>query len=202
VAGQADAAERSAEAQKRSAREAVRARRAAMSLEQRIEAAAGLTARLAQLVADRGARSVSCYLPLGDEPDTRPFLAWAREQGLEVLLPSAGEDGLLDWVRDGEEGYVAGRFGILEPIGERLGQAAAAGVDLMLIPACSVGRDGMRLGWGRGYFDRCLGTMDRRPPVFAVVYDAELVDAVPSEPHDVPVTGIVTPERTVIAAPR
>lgn len=182
---------------KRQLRDRVRARRAALTGEQRADAGAALAENIATLVTERAALSLTCYLPLRDEPDTRPFLAWAREQGLDVLLPSARDDGRLDWIRDGGHGYSVGRYGILEPHGEALEFASVSGVDLMLIPACAVGMDGMRLGWGRGYFDRNLSTVDRLPPVFAVVYDSELCDTVPSESHDVPVDGVITPERIV-----
>ena len=57
----------------------------------------------------------------------------------------------------------------------------------------AVDRTGMRMGWGRGYFDKTLGSMDRRPPVFAVLFDDELVDELPREKHDQPVDGVVTP---------
>ena len=86
---------------KRHTRAAVRARRDAMTAEQRAEAAVGLAERMMDLVTARGARSVSCYLPVGGEPDTRPFIARAREHGVEVLLPSSGGDGLLDWIQIG-----------------------------------------------------------------------------------------------------
>ena len=52
-------------------------------------------------------------------------------------------------------------------------------------------------GWGRGFFDKTLGSMARRPPAYAVIYDSELVDSVPLDVHDQPVTGVVTPTRTV-----
>ena len=66
-------------------------------------------------------------------------------------------------------------------------------VDVMIIPAALVSATGGRLGWGRGYFDRMLGSMETRPPVFAVVYDHEVVDSVPTEPHDQTIDGAVTP---------
>lgn len=185
------------DAEKRRLRATIRARRAERSAEERATAAEALAGQLSTLVAARGARSVSCYLPVGGEPDTRPFLEWARAQGIEVLLPSAREDGLLDWIRDSGEGTVVGGFGIPEPLGEHLSPLAVSDVDLMLVPACAVDRSGMRLGWGRGYFDRNLGSMDRCPPVFAVVFEDEIVDELPSDLHDVPVTGAVTPERIV-----
>lgn len=59
----------------------------------------------------------------------------------------------------------------------------------------------MRLGWGRGYFDRTLGSLTKRPPVYAVVYDHEVVDSVPKENHDQAVDGVVTPVRVIQLAP-
>lgn len=179
-------------------RRVVRVRRATRGLTARIAAGEALTERIAQLVADRGARRVSCYLPVAGEPDTRGFLARARDAGIEALLPSSREDGLLDWVPAAGGATAPGAFGIPEPLGERLPPAALGGVDLALVPACAVDRRGVRLGWGRGYFDRTLATLERIPPVFAVVYDDEVLDELPAEPHDVPVAGAVTPERVLI----
>ena len=64
-------------------------------------------------------------------------------------------------------------FGLPEPDGELLGPIAVNDVDLLVIPAAAVGRDGMRLGWGRGYFDKTLGSMEGCPPVYAVIFDSE-----------------------------
>ena len=97
--------------------------------------------------------------------------------------------------RDGSE--VEGLFGMPEPTGELLGPIAVNDVDLMVIPAAAVDTTGMRLGWGRGYFDKTIGSMERCPPVYAVVFDDELVAEVPRDVHDQPVTGVVTPTRIV-----
>jgi 5-formyltetrahydrofolate cyclo-ligase len=83
-----------------------------------------------------------------------------------------------------------------------LSPLAVNDVDLLVIPAAAVDRSGMRLGWGRGYFDKTIGSMERCPPVYAVIFDSELLDEVPSEVHDQPVDGVVTPTRTVTLAPR
>jgi 5-formyltetrahydrofolate cyclo-ligase len=184
-------------AEKRRIRALVRERRNARDDAAADRARDGLTAQLIALATARSARAVSCYLPVNNEPDTRPFIAFAREHDIEVLLPAARNDGLLDWVRDAGLGTLPGAFDIPEPLGERLSPIAVGEVDLMLVPACAVDLSGTRLGWGRGYFDRNLGSMENRPPVFAVIHDDELFDALPRELHDVPVTGAVTPERVV-----
>lgn len=153
----------------------------------------GLTGHLIALVTQHSARSISCYLSTPDEPNTRPFLEWTREQGIRVLFPITREDGLLDWTVGGPGDETEGLFGTPEPLGDLLGPIAINDVDLIIVPAASVGRDGLRMGWGRGYFDKTLGSMDRRPPVYAVIFDSEFVDAVPRELHDQPVDGVVTP---------
>jgi 5-formyltetrahydrofolate cyclo-ligase len=78
-----------------------------------------------------------------------------------------------------------------------LGPIAINEVDLIIVPAASVDRTGMRMGWGRGYFDRTLGSMEACPPVYAVIFDHELVDRVPTERHDQRVNGVVTPSGIV-----
>ena len=114
-----------------------------------------------------------------------------------MLLPISREDGLLDWTVGDGETETEGLFGLPEAVGEVLGPIAINDVDLILIPAAAVGADGLRMGWGRGYFDKTLGSMEKCPPVYAVLFDGELVDEVPRERHDQPVDGAVTPTRIV-----
>ena len=181
------------ESSKRALRAELRERRRIRSSTQTAADSAALTERLIELTSRSGARSLSAYLSLPDEPDTRPFLRWTAEQGLEVLLPISRADGLLDWARYDGADEDADILGMPTPTSELLGPIAINDVDLILVPAAAVDRDGMRMGWGRGYFDKTLGSMENCPPVYAVIFDDELVDSVPRERHDMPVNGVVTP---------
>lgn len=188
----------SIEQAKRALRADLRERRHTISAHARETAEAGITAQLDALVERLGARSISCYLPTTTEPSTRAFVAGAIARGIRVLLPITRDDGLLDWTvatPDAEVGE--GLFGVPEPVGDVLGPIAVNDVDLLVIPAAAVDRHGMRLGWGRGYFDKTIGSMEKCPPVYAVLFDSEFVDDVPRDVHDQPVSGIVTPTRTV-----
>ncbi|KAA9144969.1 5-formyltetrahydrofolate cyclo-ligase [Microbacterium lushaniae] len=191
---------------KRALRADLRERRQMQSESAREQAAHGLRGQLDELLERLGARSISCFLSTPSEPGTREFIDAAVERGIRVLLPITRADGLLDWAVAVTGGDVtAGLTGTPEPVGEVLGPIAVNDVDLLLIPAAAVDRTGMRLGWGRGYFDKTLGSMEKCPPVYAVVFDSEFVDEVPREVHDQPVTGIVTPTRTITfsaSAPR
>ena len=183
--------------EKRALRAELRERRRIMTAKEREEADAAITQNLIDLATDLGSRSIAAYLSLPDEPATRSFVDWACRNDLRVLLPVSRPDGLLDWAPyDGKEEQVDA-FGMPAPTSEVLGPIAINSVDLIIVPASSVDRTGMRMGWGRGYFDKTLGSMENCPPVYAVIFDHELVDTVPSERHDQRVNGVVTPSGIV-----
>ena len=153
------------------------------------ELAEGLNQHLAELCLLTSARRIACYLPAGNEPDTELFIDWALDNDIEVLLPVAKKDGSLDWVIfDGETSE--GIFGFAEAAGPTV---APLNVDLAIIPALAVDQTGQRLGKGKGYYDRALLHFEPRPKIVAVVFDEELVERVPVEPHDHPVDAVVTP---------
>ncbi|MFF5623724.1 5-formyltetrahydrofolate cyclo-ligase [Microbacterium sp. MYb72] len=184
---------------KRALRAELRERRQLLSAAQRESAASAIGQRLDDLVDSLGARSISCFLSTTTEPGTRDFVTRAVRRGIRVLLPITRTDGLLDWAVATDDDEVAeGLFGLPEPTGEVLSPMAVNDVDLMIIPAAAVDRSGMRMGWGRGYFDKTIGSMEKCPPVYAVIYDSEILDSLPREIHDQPVTGVVTPTQTLI----
>ena len=177
--------------EKRALRAEIRERRRITPSHEREAATAAVTTHLTELAT--GIRSMAAYLSTPDEPNTREFLAWACARGIRVLIPYSREDGLLDWAPyDGKE-EAEDVQGMPVPTTDLLGPIAINNVDLIVIPAACVDRSGMRMGWGRGYFDKTLGSMDKRPPVYAVIFDSEFLESVPSERHDQRVDGVVTP---------
>jgi 5-formyltetrahydrofolate cyclo-ligase len=185
------------ESQKRALRAELRERRRIRTATERERDSTTITQHLIDLASDLGSRSIAAYLSTPEEPGTRDFLSWACENDIRVLLPVSRADGLLDWAPyDGDE-EDEDLMGMPTPTSELLGPIAINSVDLIVVPAASVDRTGMRLGWGRGYFDKTLGSMENCPPVYAVIFDDELVDSVPSERHDQRVDGVVTPSGIV-----
>lgn len=183
--------------QKRALRAELRERRRTMTSTERERTSSLICAHLRDLATGLDARIIAAYLPANDEPNIRPFLAWADSQRIRLLFPISRDDGLLDWTAGEGEAERDGLFGMPEPTGELLAPNAIDDVDLIIVPAASVDRTGMRMGWGRGYFDRTLGSMEGCPPVYAVIFDRELVDTVPREIHDRAVDGVVTPSAII-----
>jgi len=163
------------------------AARRAVPAEERQRRDSAIAAALAPLA--RG-RAVAGFVPTAGEPGGFAALVDAGS----LLLPVLRTDLDLDWGRyEGVDALVAGRFGLREPGGGRLGVDAVLGVSLIVVPAVAVARDGIRLGRGGGSYDRVLARVAGTVPALAVVDDEEVVDRLPAEPHDRPVAGYITP---------
>lgn len=180
---------------KRALRAEIRERRRTRTTTEREKTTQPLTDNLIALTTAKNAQFVACYLSHENEPNTRPYLNWARDHGIRVLFPITREDGLLDWTNGDGETEIIGISGMPEPVGEPLGPIIINDVDLIIVPAAAVDYGGMRMGWGRGYFDKVLGSMQKCPPVYAVIFDDEFLESLPRELHDQRVNGIVTPNR-------
>lgn len=163
-----------------------RSRRSTAEIRSAGSAIAGRASALA-VRADR----IAAFLSTPTEPPTRQLLAALLAAGCEVIVPVIIGT-RMDWTR-----YAVGidvrtsKLGVDEPKGARLGKTALAEAGVVLVPALLVDRDGNRLGRGRGYYDRALTQVTAR--TIAVVYDDELVDQVPTEPHDRRVSGVLRP---------
>ena len=142
--------------------------------------------RITQLVlslpAFQAAERIFAYCSVVPEVDTHAILAQARRRGKTVALPVTQPDGKMQFARyDGA--LVPGRFGIPQIL---LPQPC----DLMLIPALAYDRTGRRLGRGGGYYDRFLARVDCC--TVGLIRAAFLLDALPAEWNDVPVSAVIT----------
>jgi 5-formyltetrahydrofolate cyclo-ligase len=158
------------------------------------EAARALAAHLLDAPEVRRAATVAAYVSIGTEPGTGPLLDDLQQLGRRVLLPVVLPDLDLDWAEyDGPDSLVPARRGLLEPTGRRLGTDAVATADVVLTPGMAVDRTGMRLGQGGGCYDRALARVPVGTFTCTLLYDDELVERVPVDEHDRPVSAVVTP---------
>jgi 5-formyltetrahydrofolate cyclo-ligase len=180
----------SAHTVKEGLRERIRAERRRLRPSDR-HAAAHRLATIALEVPDiASAHCVAAYESTPTAPGTLPLRLALRRAGIRVLLPVLLGDGHLDWCEDDDRPVTPERL---------LGLHGADQAEVVIIPALAVDTLGNRLGQGAGFYDRTLATIDPAVPVFAVVYDGEVLDAaiesVPVEPHDQAVDAILTPHR-------
>jgi 5-formyltetrahydrofolate cyclo-ligase len=180
--------------QKAALRSRLLAARAELTAEQRTAAARAIRDALLERPEVQMAGTIAAYYSVGAEPDTRGLLFALWKRGSYVLLPLLRPDGDLDWASyEGPESLVPGPRGLLEPGEPPRGPGAVARADVVLAPALAVDRAGNRLGRGGGSYDRALARVGPLVPLIALVYDAELLDRVPAEPHDVKVRAVASP---------
>ncbi|MEZ0352069.1 5-formyltetrahydrofolate cyclo-ligase [Mycobacterium sp. pR1184] len=151
-----------------------------------------------------GGSTVCAYVPVGTEPGSVEMLDMLLRHARRVLLPVARTtgDGIpmrLRWAEYRPGGLVRGRWGLLEPPEPWLPESVLAEAEMVVVPALAVDRRGVRLGRGRGYYDRSLDARNPRARLIAMVRDEEFVEELPAEPHDVPMTHVITPGRGVVA---
>ena len=147
--------------------------------------------------------TVCAYVPMDAEPGSIEMLDLLLRRTGRVLLPVArttADDSpvALQWGEYRPGRLVAARFGLLEPAEPWLPATTLAEANVVLVPALAVDRTGVRLGRGRGFYDRTLVHRDPQARLIAVVRDQELLDELPQEPHDVPMTHALTPGRGLV----
>ncbi|MEQ8177258.1 MAG: 5-formyltetrahydrofolate cyclo-ligase [Amphiplicatus sp.] len=135
---------------------------------------------------------VSLYYPLTDELDTGPLAEALTERGVALALPVAERKNAPLTFRRWAPGdpLVKGRHKAMTPDAG----AEAVEPDIIVTPLLAFTRDGGRLGYGGGYYDRTIEALRARKAILAVGYafGAQQVDALPLAPLDQPLDWIVT----------
>lgn len=187
-------------AAKRRLRLAINVQRREVPDDQRIIAGREITQHVLAMREYATASRVAAYAAMAHEAPLDHLLAVVRSSGRILLLPRIESDALV-FVAVGDLAALSlGRYGLREPTGSPA--AALAETDLVLVPGVAFDRRGGRLGRGGGFYDRSLPRGPAAPPVFGVALVLQLVDRVPTEPHDRRVDGVVTEAGVVRVAPR
>ena len=155
-------------------------------------AAAEVFDRLEKTAAFLMSERVLMYHSLPDELSTRAFLKkWGARK--KFFLPRV--NGVNPEILPYDESRLElGAFHIEEPTGGELTDPDT--LDLIVVPAVAYDRKGNRLGRGKGFYDRLLQTT--RASKIGVGYDFQLLDSIPTEPHDVAMDMVITQGETII----
>ena len=146
------------------------------------------------------ARGIACYVGKDSEVDTRPLIRRALDSNKRVLVPVVKKgdiDLFFSEVKDLGKELTPGTFNIPEPMPEYLRPQSLDSVDVMFVPGIAWDKDGYRLGWGRGYFDRVLKALPEHVRSIGLSFNLQFVSRVPRDQFDVPVNIVVTESRIV-----
>lgn len=138
--------------------------------------------------------TIGIYHALGAEAPTARYAAWLFENGRHVALPwFASKDAAMTFRRWrnplAADELLSGHHGTLQPGAD----AQEVVPDAVIVPLIGFTADGERLGQGGGHYDRWLAK--HQVPAIGLAWDCQLVDALPSEPHDRRLDAVITPTR-------
>ena len=180
-----------------------------LSVDVRAALSAAITERLMQLPACQQSGVVMGYMNIGTEFASELWVGQVLADGKRLVLPRVNHHaGQLDlyWVEDLENQLVAGLWGVREPVPERCERLEGLDeVEFILLPGVAFDRNGARLGYGKGFYDKLLAPLigkedAARPVLAAAAFAQQVLEHVPQEPTDVRVEWIITELETITCA--
>lgn len=163
---------------KRALRKELIARRRAMSSEEKLAADTDIFGQIKPYLDN--ASAVFTYASTDIEVDTRRIIAYCLGHGIPVALPVSGDSELAFYYIKSADELSKGRFDIDEPPPTR--PAVPDKDTLCVVPALCADGDGLRLGYGRGYYDRFLSGFEGTSVILCY---KSFRRQVPAEPHDI-----------------
>ncbi len=178
-------------------RRSIKAQRRALSADEIAAASVTISATLLQLPALRRARYVATYLPAFGEVDCGMLTAALLSRGKRIFMPILRKNRLLFAPYDHAARMTCNTYGIPEPVCDSRALRSPRQLDVVITPLVAFDRHGNRLGMGGGYYDRSFAFRNRlshwrKPLLIGVAYSFQQVDAMCTQPWDVPLDAVVT----------
>ena len=187
--------------EKRQIRKTIIAAREQLPPDVRAEYNAAITERLLQLPEYSRAETVLGYMNFGSEFASELWVAQVLADGKRLILPKVNHHtNQLDLYRvdDPENQLESGLWGIREPVVERCKRLDDINeVEFALLPGIAFSRNGARLGYGGGFYDKLLAHVSHRPALATAAFGLQIVTQIPQEATDVRVGWIVTEAETI-----
>lgn len=181
-------------------RQAIVAKRNALTADEVACKTAAILQRLRQLVPFQRAQDLLIYLDFRNEVRTDGLIRELLDTNRKVYIPvtnPASHTLTISQLVEPDQDLVRSHFGLLEPHPDALRPVDPATIDLVIVPGIVFDRKGYRIGFGAGYYDRFLATLSTSIPLISLIYEFQLVDRIPKEAHDIPVHILVTENRII-----
>ncbi len=173
---------------KKALRREIREKKRAMTEEEIVFRSEKLGQLFVQSEAYRKAKTVYGYLPYNQEVRTVPMLEQALREGKRVAVPKIYGDTMKFLYLDDLSKVEKNDMGIPEPIADI--PMAEDKNALVLMPGLAFTKQGDRMGYGGGFYDRFLAE-EPDHPTLALCYDFQMVDSLPTEEFDIPVDTVL-----------
>ena len=165
-------------------RKEIREKKRAMTQKQIEKASHALAQQFFATDYYRDAKTLYGYLPYNQEVRTEPILLQALKDGKKVAAPKVYGDTMRFIYLEDLNGIEKGYAGIPEPVADE--PVAADETALVLMPGLAFDKEGHRIGYGGGFYDKFLSAEPGHPTV-ALCYDFQMLPKLETEEFDVPV---------------
>jgi 5-formyltetrahydrofolate cyclo-ligase len=174
-------------------RQDLRARRKALSVNHRAVANEAITCKVLGDPAVVGAKCVHVYLSTSVEVSTDEIIRVLIDREIRVIAPWMLSDGSMSATQLIDDDLAsltrASPLGI--PSVAVLRAVDLAAIEVVLVPLVGFDSANHRIGMGAGHYDRFLANHPTVPTI-GLAYECQRVDEVPTEPHDIALTRVIT----------
>lgn len=148
------------------------------------------------------AETIGVTLSQFPEVDTFAIIQKGWEEGKRMVVPKCypEQKKMIFYEITSFEQVEKGYFNLFEPLPEKTKAVQKEDIDLLIVPGLGYSKDGYRIGFGGGYYDRFL--KDFKGITLSLAFREQLVDEVPAETHDIPVQKLISEEGVIICYDR
>lgn len=174
-------------------RAAMKELRRALSVSEINEKTSEILKSLTTLDAFTSSGTVMTYLSAFKEPSTDGIIDYLFRSGKRIVVPVSNTDSctITPSLLTSPDKLIKGAYGIKEP--SECIEVPIENIDIALIPGIVFDRSGMRIGFGKGYYDRFLSEF--QGVKIGICYDFQIQESIPSSPHDIAMDIIITEKR-------
>ena len=138
----------------------------------------------------REAKKIGAYYPIGSEVLTQDIMQEILSDGKELFLPKVKEKNM-EFRKITDFSFLErGNFDIMEP---KEACPVTNLLDLLLVPTVGISHEGVRLGYGHGFYDKFLS--QNKIETIAITYEKQVIKKIPKSDHDILMNWILTEER-------
>lgn len=184
---------------KKTLRKEILQKRATLSTENILEYSDIIESKLYETDSYKEAKTIMSFISFSDEIHTHEIIKGSIKLGKSIVVPVTipkTREMKVSQVLDFSELEI-GYYNILTPKKEFIRFVDPNTIDLILVPGVVFARNGYRVGYGGGYYDRFFSKLNKEVKKIGLAFDLQIVDKVPTDSFDIPIDLIIT-EKEII----
>jgi 5-formyltetrahydrofolate cyclo-ligase len=139
-------------------------------------------------------QNIACYLAVNNEVDCSPLIQEIWRAKKTCYLPVITSDQCLEFARyEPDDELRLNQYQILEP--QNMHKISLIDLKVIVMPLIGFDLQGNRIGMGAGYYDRTFSVLTPKPALIGFAYECQCVEAIPSDPWDVKLSGVITEKK-------